>query len=190
MWHFTQKYVRMFLQNKIFSCTTLPLGHLTKLTIPQHHPINLCSHFVIQVFVLLSNTRFFFFFFLILQTFHFLLPLYILKKFHLGQQNKKLRFEGLLGWLSGKESTYQCRRHRRCRFNPWVGKISWRRTQQPTPVFLPKKSHGQRSLVGSSPWGCRVGRDWTRAHAQGRRSQQSCGWGISSPEGPTRVCYD
>ena len=35
----------------------------------------------------------------------------------------------------------------------WVGKISWRREQQPTPVFLPGESHGQRSLVGYSPWG-------------------------------------
>ena len=38
-------------------------------------------------------------------------------------------------------------------FNPWVGKIRWRRKWQPTPVFLPGKSHGQRSLVGYSPWG-------------------------------------
>ena len=38
-------------------------------------------------------------------------------------------------------------------FNPWVGKISWRRKWQPTSVFLPGKSHGRRSLVGYSPWG-------------------------------------
>ena len=38
-------------------------------------------------------------------------------------------------------------------FDPWVGKIPWRRKWQPTPVFLPGKSHGQRSLVGYSPWG-------------------------------------
>ena len=36
-----------------------------------------------------------------------------------------------------------------------IGKISWRRAQQPTPVFLPGESHGQRSLVGYSPWGHR-----------------------------------
>ena len=36
---------------------------------------------------------------------------------------------------------------------PWVGKISWRREWQPTPVFLPGESHGQRRLVGYSPWG-------------------------------------
>ena len=38
-------------------------------------------------------------------------------------------------------------------FSPWVGKILWRRKWQPTPVFLPGKSHGQRSLAGCSPWG-------------------------------------
>ena len=42
---------------------------------------------------------------------------------------------------------------RRRRFNPWVGKIPWRRRWQSTPVFLPGKSHGQRSLAGYSPWG-------------------------------------
>ena len=39
--------------------------------------------------------------------------------------------------------------------NPWVGKIPWRRKWQPTPVFLPGESHGQRSLVGYNPWGCK-----------------------------------
>ena len=38
-------------------------------------------------------------------------------------------------------------------FDPWVGKIPWRRAWQPTPVFLPGETHGQRSLVGYSPWG-------------------------------------
>ena len=52
-------------------------------------------------------------------------------------------------WCSGKESTCQCRR---CGFDPWVGKIPWRRGRSPTPVFLPGESHGQRSLGGYSPW--------------------------------------
>ena len=52
-------------------------------------------------------------------------------------------------WLSGKESTCQ---GRRCRFDPLVRKIPWRRKQQLTPVFLPGESHEQRSLVGYSPW--------------------------------------
>ena len=38
-------------------------------------------------------------------------------------------------------------------FSSWVRKIPWRREWQPTPVFLPGKSHGQRSLMGYSPWG-------------------------------------
>ena len=41
---------------------------------------------------------------------------------------------------------------RRREFNPWVGKIPWRLKWQPTPVFLPGKPHGQRSLAGYSPW--------------------------------------
>ena len=36
-------------------------------------------------------------------------------------------------------------------FNPWVGKVLWRRAWQSTPVFLPGESHGQRSLAGYSP---------------------------------------
>ena len=46
--------------------------------------------------------------------------------------------------------------HRRHRFNLWVRKIPWGRRWQLTPVFLPGKSHGQRSLVGYSSWGCKV----------------------------------
>ena len=38
------------------------------------------------------------------------------------------------------------------RFDPWVGKIPWRRARQPTPVFLPEKFQGQGCLVGYSPW--------------------------------------
>ena len=51
----------------------------------------------------------------------------------------------LLWWFSDKESTCQCRR---CSFDPWVGKIRWKKKCQPTPVFLPGKSHGQKSWVG------------------------------------------
>ena len=60
---------------------------------------------------------------------------------------------GLPWWLSSKRIRLQCRRHKRREFDPWVGKIPWRRKWQPTPVFLPEKFHGQRSLVGHSPWG-------------------------------------
>ena len=60
-----------------------------------------------------------------------------------------------LGGTSSKELTCPCRRFKRHRFNPWVGKIPWRRAWQPTPVFLPGKFHGQRSLAGYSLWGCK-----------------------------------
>ena len=53
-------------------------------------------------------------------------------------------------WLSGKESACQ---HRSCRFDPWARKSPWRRNWQTSPGFLPRKSHGQRSLVCYSPWG-------------------------------------
>ena len=60
---------------------------------------------------------------------------------------------GLPWWLSGKASTCQCRRHKRCGFDPRVEKVPWRRAWQLTPVFLPGETHGLRSLVGYSPWG-------------------------------------
>ena len=41
------------------------------------------------------------------------------------------------------------------RFDPWIGKIPWRREQLPNPVFWPGEFHGQRSLAGYSPWGCK-----------------------------------
>ena len=56
----------------------------------------------------------------------------------------------LLRWLSGKESTCQ---HRRRGFNPWAGKIPWRRKWELTPVLLPGKFCGQRNLAGYSQWG-------------------------------------
>ena len=48
-----------------------------------------------------------------------------------------------------------CLQSRRPQFDPWVGKIPWRTKWQPTPIFLPRKFHGQRSLVGYSSWGRR-----------------------------------
>jgi len=53
---------------------------------------------------------------------------------------------GFPGGTGGKESACQCRRCKRLGFDPWVGKISWSRKWQPTPVFLSGKSHGQRIL--------------------------------------------
>ena len=50
-------------------------------------------------------------------------------------------------WFSGKEPACQ---YRRCVYDPWVGQIPWRRKWQPTPVFLPGKSHGQRGVAKES----------------------------------------
>ena len=58
-------------------------------------------------------------------------------------------------WQSGKEPTCQCGRHKRPGFDSWVGKISWRRNWQSTPVFLPGESRRQRRLAGYSPWDCK-----------------------------------
>ena len=66
---------------------------------------------------------------------------------------------GFPGGASGKEPARQCRRRRRRGFDPQIGKIPWRRAWQPTPVFLPGESCGQRSLAGYGPWGGRVGHD-------------------------------
>ena len=55
-------------------------------------------------------------------------------------------------WLRWWSICLQCRRPR---FDPWVGKIPWRRKWQPTLVLLPGKFHEQRSLVGYSPQGCK-----------------------------------
>ena len=64
-----------------------------------------------------------------------------------------LREQGILDDTSGKEPACQCRRHKRCSFDPWAGKIPWRKLWQPTPVFLPGKSHGWRSLAVYGPQG-------------------------------------
>ena len=59
-----------------------------------------------------------------------------------------ISISGFPSGTSGKQPTCQCRRHNRRQFNPWVRKTLWRRAWQPTPVFLPGESHGQRTLGG------------------------------------------
>ena len=67
------------------------------------------------------------------------------------------------GW-DGKSVCLQCGKPG---FGPWVRKIPWRRKWQPTPVLLPGKSHGWRSLVGCSPWGCKESDtiEWLHFHS-------------------------
>ena len=60
---------------------------------------------------------------------------------------------GFPGGASGKEPACQCKRQKSLAFDPRIRKIPWRRVWQPTPVFLPGESHGQRSLEGCGSYG-------------------------------------
>ena len=71
---------------------------------------------------------------------------------------------GLPGGARGKESTCQDRKPKRYGFDPWVREIPWSRKWKPTTVFLPRKSHGQRSLAGYCPWGCEESDTPERTH--------------------------
>ena len=62
---------------------------------------------------------------------------------------------------------------RRCRFDPWVWKMPWRRKWQPTPVFFPGKSHRQRSLEGYSLWGRKRVRHYLATNNSTRKAQTS-----------------
>ena len=96
-------------------------------------------------------------------------------------------------WLSDKEFACQCRRHG---FDPWVRKIPWRGKWQPTPVFLPEKSHGQRNLAGYSPWLARELRhDLVTKQQQRKETRMTCPWtserwqAVSSTSDELRACY-
>ena len=70
---------------------------------------------------------------------------------------------GFLGGTSGKESTCQCWGQKTCEFNPWVGKIPWRRAWQLTPVFLPGESMDRGAWQATvRGWGGRVTKSQTR----------------------------
>ena len=75
------------------------------------------------------------------------------KKNTKNQQHIAVLIMGFPGGTSGKEPACHCRRHKKHGFDPWVGKLPWRKARQPTPVFLPRESHEQKSLVGYSPQG-------------------------------------
>ena len=78
---------------------------------------------------------------------------------------------------SSKEPAYQCKRCERCGFDPWFRKIPWRMKWQPTPVFLPGKSFGQKSLAGYSPWGLkRVGHDRATKQQQQQKEAHIYTW--------------
>ena len=79
---------------------------------------------------------------------------------------KQQQYIVMLGFLGGSVVKNLLAVKETCRrsgFNPWFRKIPWRRKWQPTPVFLSEKSHGQRNLVGYSPWDCKE--SYTTEHA-------------------------
>ena len=82
------------------------------------------------------------------------------------------------GGSDGKIICLQC-----CRpgFNPWVGKMPWRRKRQPTPVFLPEKFHGGRNFIGYSPWGHRIRQDRETLLSLFSLFQEPCHHTPSSP---------
>ena len=81
------------------------------------------------------------------------------------------------GGKKKKKSTCQCRR---ARLYPWVLQMPWRRKWQPTLVFLPGESHGQRSLGSYSPWVCRVRHDQARMHRRNGKNINT--WALASRE--------
>ena len=75
------------------------------------------------------------------------------------------RDRGAVNFPGGSDGkSLQCRRPG---FDPWVGKIPWRRKWQPTPILLPGKSHEQRSLAGCSPRNCKESDTTERLHFRG-----------------------
>ena len=77
------------------------------------------------------------------------------------------QFSGFPWWLSNKESACRCRR---LGFDPWFGKIPWRRAWLPTPAFLPGKPHGKRSLKSCSSRGCK---EWDMTHWLNNNNKQT-----------------
>ena len=74
---------------------------------------------------------------------------------------------GLPRWFRGKKKpACQCRRHKRCRFNPWVRKLPWRRAWQPIPVFLPGEFPWTEEPDGLVMGSQRVGHDWAAEQQQ------------------------
>ena len=73
-------------------------------------------------------------------------------------------FIGLPGWLRWLRVCLAMQEMQETQIWSWFGEIPWRRKWPPTPVYLPGKSYGQRSLVGCSPWPCTVGHDFATEH--------------------------
>ena len=82
-----------------------------------------------------------------------------LSQVHKSIASRFLPCRGFPGGTSGKEPADKCRRRKRLEFDPWVGKIPWRKKWLSTPVSMPGESHGQINLAGYGPQGHRVRHD-------------------------------
>ena len=71
------------------------------------------------------------------------------------KDSRNMFIQAKIRWYNGKEFDCQCKRLRRLGFSSWVQQIPWSGKWQPTLVFWSGKFHGQRSLAGYSPWGCK-----------------------------------
>ena len=91
----------------------------------------------------------------------------VTSRLNLGKMNMFMLTWWLRWWRT-------CLQRRRPGFDPWVGKIPWRREWLPTLVFLPREFHGQRSLVGYSPRGHRVGHNWSDLACRSLSPTPSC----------------
>ena len=87
-----------------------------------------------------------------------------IKKPFYAHPSRSLFLKIALPWSSLVAQMVKCLQWGRPGFNPWIRKIPWRRKWQPTPVLLPEKFHGRRSLVGYSPWGCKESDTTERLH--------------------------
>ena len=85
-------------------------------------------------------------------------------------------FRGLPRWCGVKESICQCKTQKRSRLDLWVGKTPWSRKWQPTPIFLPRKFHEQRRLVGYCPRGCKESdaTEWLNMHVHIQSLSKNC----------------
>ena len=96
---------------------------------------------------------------------------------------------GFPGGDSGKEPAFKCRWHRSCRFDPWVGKIPWRRAWQPTLVFLPGESPWTEEPGGLQSMGSqRVGHNWSDLAGTPAHLTVASSWVPSCTEPMTFTC--
>ena len=109
-----------------------------------------------------------------------------------GQKESAHGILGLPRWHHCKEPICQCRRHKGCRFDPWIGKIPWRRKLQPTPVFLPGKFHGQKAAWWATVHGvAKSGHDWSSlAHTHACRHRLALGKGGNYPYPGSTITLD